>query len=254
MSHSALVAHCGARHVSREELNQVPAPASTDTWFPLTHAHVLDQTLGTLELAGFRAQRMALAVSRSGNRFFGTVDLESPIIDGVNLAVGVRNSVDKSLPISFAAGERVFVCDNLAFRSEIVVARKHTRYGADRFAEAIAKAVSGLAQFREAESERIELFRRTEIADTMAESLILRAYERDIVSHYLLPRVLADWRNPPYEAFADRTLWALENAFTGVLGVVAQRNPQRFCGLTIALQGLLAQVVESTEPQFSVPA
>ena len=97
-------------------------------------------------------------------------------------------------------------------------------------------------------------FRTTAISDTVAESLILRAYERDIVSHYVLPRLLFHWRNPPHEVFADRTLWSLENAFTGVLGDVAKSNPQRFCGLTIAVQGLLADVAHNHEPEFSMPA
>jgi hypothetical protein len=214
----------------------------------------LEGTLRTLEHAGFRSTRAQLALSRGNARFFATVDLESPIADGVTLAVGVRNSIDKSLPIAFAAGERVFTCDNLAFRGEIVVARKHTRFGADRFAEAIAKAVSGLSQFQEAEGKRIQQFRHIDVSDTVAESLILRAYERDILSHHLLPRVLSNWRKPPSEAFEERTLWSLENAFTGALADVGRTNPQRFCGLTIALQGLLTDAAGVPEPAVSMPA
>jgi hypothetical protein len=254
MSQSALVLHRGARHVTREELNAVQVPPATETWFPLAHGHVLDRTLETLDQAGFKAARIQLGLSRSDARFFGVVDLESPIADGVTLAVAVRNSVDKSFPISFAAGERVFCCDNLAFRSEIIVARKHTRFGEFRFQEAIAKAVGGLSQFREAEAQRIGLFRSANISEAVAESLILRAYERDIVSHLLLARVLFQWRKPVHEAFADRTLWSLENAFTGALADVAKSNPQRYCGLTIALQGLLAEAAPNPEPQFSLPA
>ena len=254
MSNSALVVHRGARLVTREELDSVQTPPSTETWFPLAHSHVLERTLATLEQAGFRSNRTQLALSRGDSQFFGTIDLESPIVEGVSLAVGVRNSIDKSLPIAFAAGERIFICDNLAFRGEVVVARKHTRFGADRFAEAMVTAVAGLAQFQQAEAERIHTFRRTEIADTVAESLILRAYERQIVSHYMLPRVLAGWRQPAFEGFADRTLWSLENVFTGALAHVAKSNPQRFCGLTIALQGLLSQAAGSSEKQFSLPA
>ncbi|HYV34811.1 MAG TPA: DUF932 domain-containing protein [Gemmataceae bacterium] len=254
MSQSALVVHRGARVVTREELDNVPAPPPTDTWFPLTHSHVLDRTLSTLDQAGFHPKRTQLALSRGDAKFFATIDLESPIAEGVALAVGVRNSIDKSLPIAFAAGERIFVCDNLAFRGEVAVARKHTRFGADRFAEAMAKAVSGLAQFQEAEGRRITYFRKTEIQDTMAESLILRAYERQILSHLQLPRVLSQWRKPPFEAFEDRTLWSLENAFTSALADVGKTNPQRFCGLTIALQGLLAEAAGASEPQFAMPA
>ena len=86
-----------------------------------------------------------------------------------------------------------------------------------------------------------------------AVTLLLRAYERDILSHRLLPRVLADWRKPTHEAFVNRTLWSLENAFTGVLAQVGKSNPQRFCSLTIALQALLAETAVTPEPQFSVP-
>src|SRR4051812_34636627 len=108
MSESALVVHRGARIVTREELDSVQAPPPTDTWFPLTHTHVLDRTLSTLEQSGFRPSRIQLALSRSDARFFGSVDLQSSIADGVTLAVGIRNSLDRSLPIGFAAGARVF--------------------------------------------------------------------------------------------------------------------------------------------------
>jgi hypothetical protein len=249
---SDLIVHRGARFVTREELEQVHAPPPTETWFPLSHSHVLDRTLTTLQDASFRPMKIQLALSRGNARFFSVLDLESLIAPGVHLAVGIRNSCDRSLPIAFAAGERVLCCDNLAFRSEVVVARKHTRFGAERFAEAIAKAVGSLGQFQKAEAQRIERFRGTEIPDTTAESLILRAYEREIVSHYLLPRVLAHWRNPPHAAFLSRSLWSLENAFTGALAEVGKSNPQRFCSLTIALQGLLADAAMTPEPQMAL--
>src|SRR4051812_22884309 len=71
----------------------------------------------------------AIRLSRGDARLFATVDLGSPLATGVTLAVGIRNSFDKSLPLGFVAGNRVFVCDNLAFRSDLSVKRKHTRFG-----------------------------------------------------------------------------------------------------------------------------
>src|SRR5258707_192651 len=38
MATALLVAHCGARELSREELERVEAPKATDTWFPVKHA------------------------------------------------------------------------------------------------------------------------------------------------------------------------------------------------------------------------
>ncbi len=238
---TALVVHRGARVVERKELDSVVVPEPTDTWFPVGHNTVLDKVLSTLDGAGFVPQRSTLALSADNAKFFATVDLRLPVSPGVTLAVGVRNSIDRSLPISFCAGNRVFVCDNLAFRSEIVVSRKHTKNGKDRYIEAICKAVGALPEFANAESNRIRRFQQLELSDDMADAVLLRAYERGIVSHYYLPRVVSEWRKPTFEEFRPRTMWSLENAFTTVLGDLAKRNPQRFCAMTINLQGLLAQ-------------
>jgi hypothetical protein len=238
---SQLIAHAGARVVTLEELERVEAPPSTDTWFPIRHSQVLHSAIETLGEAGFQVHRNQLALSRSNARFFGVLDLIAPIASGVNLAVGIRNSVDKSLPISFCAGTRVFVCDNLAFRSEIVVARKHTKYGALRFQEALAKAVGTLPQFREKEQERVHRFQNAEISPEFAEAMMLRSFDQGIVSHRMLPEVIQEWRKPSHEEFAPRTLWSLEQCFTGVLAGVQKSNPQRFASLTIRLQDLLLQ-------------
>ena len=238
---STLITPGGARKVNFDELNLIHAPEGTDTWFPIAHATVLDAAIQTLDGAGFKLARMQLAVSRGNNRFFGTLDLEAGITTGVSLAVGIRNSTDKSLPIAFCAGTRVFVCDNLAFQSEITVNRKHTRFGAQRFQEAMALAVGTLPQFLKAEQERVKTFQTTTITDELAEAMMLRSYERGILSPRLLPEVIEAWRKPPFEDFAPRTLWSLENCFTGVLDGVRQSNPQRFAGITMQLQNLLLQ-------------
>src|SRR4051812_24011204 len=157
MSLSSLVTHRGARQVDREELDRIDAPPGTASWFPIRHSHVLDTAILTLTQAGFGVHAMKHALARDNQRYFGVLDLRSSVATGVNLAVGVRNSTDRSLPMGFLAGNRVFCCDNLAFRSDLMsaVARKHTKNGALRFAEAMGRAVGSLHQFRETERERI---------------------------------------------------------------------------------------------------
>jgi hypothetical protein len=175
MPGTQLVLHCGAKEVSREELATVEAPPPTKTWFPIKHSDVLDAVLETVDQTGFSVEKMRLALSRQGAQFFGTLDLRSPIADGVSLAVGVRNSINQTLPLGFVAGTRVFVCDNLAFRAELLVSRKHTAHGRVRFREAIGRAVGELEAFRAVEARRVELMRTTEINDVAAESFMLRA-------------------------------------------------------------------------------
>ncbi len=235
---SDLCLHRGARIVSRDELDAVDAPPPTKTWFPVRHSQVLDAVLGTLEASSFQVQKAQLSLSQDNARFFGTVDLSTAVANGTTLAVGVRNSVDKTFPLGFCAGCRVFVCDNLAFRSELLVARKHTVNGSTRFQEAIALAVQSLGQFRMAEAHRIEKLRAVQLSDVQADSLILRTYERDIIPLRTLPHVVQAWRRPSHPEFEDRTLWSLLNAFTGAMKDRSISNPQQFALQTIRLNAL----------------
>src|SRR5262249_29433711 len=169
----------------------------------------------------------------------GRLALRPPGGWGVPGAVGVRTSGARSLPLAFCAGSRTFVCDNLAFSAEIVVARKHTRHGAARFHEAVAQAIRALHQYRDAEVARIRRLQHTELSADAADALLLRAYERQVLPAPLLPRVIREWRQPSFAEFQPRTLWALFNAFTTVLGGLQRTNPQRFAALTIRLHHLL---------------
>lgn len=252
---SALVTHCGARSVDRDALRAVPIPEPTRTWFPLSHHQVLTVVEEKLSEGGFAIEREQLALSRNDARFFATLDLAAVIAPGVRLAVGVRSSIDKSLPLGFCAGSRTFVCDNLAFGSEVVIARKHTRHGSERYAEALACAVAGLPQFQEAEAERIRRFQEADLTDIEAEALMLRAYDRAIVSHRLLPRVIKEYRQPSFEEFSPRTLWSLFNAFTTVLAERRKENVQQFASLTVKLSGLLADFAGvAGASQYTLPA
>ena len=96
MASSSLIAHCGARTVGREELLAVKAPEPTRTWFPLSHSAVLQTVKDKLREGGFVVEKEQLALGRHDARFFGTLDLASAIAPGVSLAVGIRNSLDKS--------------------------------------------------------------------------------------------------------------------------------------------------------------
>ncbi len=238
-----LIAHCGARQVERSALSALNAPEATSTWYPLSHETVLTCVEGGLADAGFVVERGQYALTRNNARFFGTLDLVCPLAPGVKLAVGVRNSYDKSLPLGLCMGSRVMVCDNLAFSSDVVVNKKHTKNGRGRFESSMATAVAGLTQYAESEKARIERLKGSFLHDVMAESIILRAYEKDVISHRLLPGVLSEWREPTYEDFKERTAWSLFNAFTTAMGGRNSSNPQDFIRMTLGLSALFEQAV-----------
>ena len=111
MSTTTLVTHCGAREVSRQELDLIEAPPPTKTWFPVRHSTFIESVTDLLQAGGFQIRKATFALSKNGARMFSTLDLTAPVGTGVTLAVGLRNSNDQSLPQSFCAGSRVFICD-----------------------------------------------------------------------------------------------------------------------------------------------
>jgi hypothetical protein len=248
MSTSTLIRSKGAELVTIDQLAEVKPPPPEGRWFPLAHHAVVCRVKQTLTDAGFEVKKEQLALAKDRARFFGTLDLVSALTPGVTLAVGIRNSVDRSLPIGFCAGSRVLVCENLAFRSELLVKRKHTRNGERHFANDIAGAVHKLEAFRVDEGKRIAAMRIAEVNNDKADSLILNAFEKGIITTPALPKVIECWRNPVHDEFKERTYWSLFNAFTSALGERALANPHAYATLTMRLSGHL------TPPMLAIAA
>jgi hypothetical protein len=238
-TNGTLLNHCGARVVDRDALREIETPHSTKTWFPIAHQDVLDCVEDTLDKSGFAIRRSQLSVSNFDQRFFGVLDIESTLAEGVTLSVGVRNSNDKSFPIGFCVGNRTFVCDNLAFSSQIVINKRHTRHGSDRFQEGIANAIVSLTEYRDMEARRIERLQTAKVNDSTAESVILKAWDKRIIGTRMLRPLLDEWREPTFDDFTDRTAWSLLAAFTHVAKPRQRRYPLKAALEVMKFQSLL---------------
>ena len=76
---SSLLTHCGARVVTRDELNAIEAPAPTATWFPVKHGTVIDTVTRLLGDAGFQINGVKYAVTRNDARMFAVMDLVAAV-------------------------------------------------------------------------------------------------------------------------------------------------------------------------------
>ena len=236
-----LMLHCGAALVEKEELDEFEPPEGTDTWFPIKHSHVLHKVEVGLQHAGFQIKSTKLAISQRGAEFFGTLRLNTDIGGVEDLTVGIRNSNNKKFPLGFCVGRTCFVCDNLAFSSDIVISKRHTRNGQDRYAEGIAHAIKQLHQYQTAETSRITCLRERTLSQTEADSLMLRSAEQDIIGWRALPKVIAEWRNPRHEEFAERNAYCLLQAFTEGMKESFLSQPNKTAFKTIELQNLLVK-------------
>jgi hypothetical protein len=250
---SVLNLHSGGHVVTRQQLAAYEAPPPTETWKPHSHIGTLQLVEKTLAEAGYRIAEQRLAVHMDGKRFFSVMDLETPIVPGLTLAIGLRNSYDKSFPYGLVGGSRTFVCSNLSFSGTLInVRRKHSKNGQIRFQEATALAISNLAQFRQIEQQRIEFYQTTPLDPANASHLILQAYRRDIISSRLLDRVIHEYEEPSHD-FGPPTLYRLMQAFTTVLTERVNTAPQVFAAQTIALTGLLGNPPGFDSPELIIP-
>lgn len=235
----SLITHCGGGQVDRQELARIEPPDSTETWFPLKHSTVLDTVESSLSQAGFGIADMRLATAQDGLEFFATIQLNTLLGDSEALTVGVRNSNNKRFPLGFCVGRRTFVCDNLAFSSDIVISKKHTRFGEERYTEGIHHAVAQLGQYQEVETRRIEALQATPVTPVEADALILRAAEKGVIGWRQAPKVLEEWRNPQFEEHTDDNRYCLLQAFTAVLRNRFDKYPLKAAYESIQIQQFL---------------
>jgi hypothetical protein len=240
MSNGTPINHCGARLVTKGDLELIPAPPPTNTWFPIRHHDVLEAVEETIVNTDFEIKACHFSVSKQNLRFFGVLDLNSDLAEGVSLSVGIRNSNDKTFPIGFCIGNRTFVCDNLAFSSEVVISKRHTRFGEDRFREGIVNAVGQLSNYQRLETKRIKRLQRQPLSDHLAESLILRAWDKKLIGTRKLRPLLDEWRNPSFEEFEPRTGWSMLSAYTHIAKDRQLRYPHRAAYEVMQFQNLLA--------------
>lgn len=140
MAHAQLIAHKDTHYLPREMLGLIPCPEPVGRWRPVPHAALVDRIETFVTDRGWtfskpEDQRFQISVSKDGQKMFGVTEVGLPgVLDAqtpglgseFGLALGFRNSHNKTLAVRLAIGSRVFVCDNMCFSGEVVLGRKHT--------------------------------------------------------------------------------------------------------------------------------
>lgn len=123
----------GSQLVTVEELSRFRTPPATRTWTPVPHADIPTIIDRVVTENGWKfaegQNKFQLSVTPSGSKMFGVSSIVIPgMLEGeeFGLAIGFRNSHDKSMSLQMAVGTRVFVCDNMMMNGEYKVRREHT--------------------------------------------------------------------------------------------------------------------------------
>ena len=251
---SNLILHCGANEASRDDVFNTPTPEGTDTHFPIPHGRLLETVQRHVESAGYAIGSEEYGMLRDGAQMFGVWTLVDDRfgLDDYQLTIGLRNSHDKQFPAGMAVGSRVFVCDNLAFSAEIVIARKHTKYIMRDLDKMVADAAGQITEARVTQDRRIAAYKDAHLDDRLVHDFLIRSVDAQVIPNRDIANVLGQWRTPNHSDFRPRTAWSLFNAYTETMKGTNPRDltprTRRLHGMMDALTGAFG--VDAGTPDF----
>jgi len=131
---ATLLAHGDTKEVELDRLWEIETPEPTKTWTPVPH-RIIPETLTQLifekgwDFAN-HDRPYRVAINDEGTRLFGVTEVKIPGIEDEDygIAIGFRNSHNKTMAARIAIGQAVFVCDNMAFTGDIQIRRQHVGF------------------------------------------------------------------------------------------------------------------------------
>lgn len=232
--------HSGGELIDFDGLRSLPLPEATATHHPIAHADVVDMVRYSLGYFGHEIVEEQHAIDKDGDRYFGLMALKSPYSSHVD-TIGLRNSHDKSFPIGIAMGSHVFVCSNLAFHSEVVIRRKHTKGARYALPSLVAEIIQPLRDKRVAQNNQFERYRSVALTDDDADRLIMQMFKRGIINVTRIPEVLEQWENPTCD-YGPKTAYRLFNGVTWSLKPKIMEQPQLTHDLHQLIDGVCTEL------------
>jgi hypothetical protein len=212
-----LVLHRGGWEATAADLAAVPVPEETDSYVPVPYGRFVEEVELHVPRFGLQITDTRYALARDELQMFGVLTCTNGGDHAdYALAIGLRNSYDRSVSVNLTAGAIVFVCDNLSFSGEASMARKHTVHVFRDLPDLIYRMLSKVSSMQSRIHAEIAAMKERELSLETADHLMVEAVRRKVLPASHLPKVIAAWERPAHEEFAPRTAWSLFNAFTEI--------------------------------------
>lgn len=214
---STLISHRGTFKVLREDLYLYSPPEGTKTHKPIAHSELIETIENEARSRNYVISKEEFAIQRSGNILFGVIDLIPTVIDfskvkrNLTPSIGIRTGNNKSFSIQLIAGNRVLVCDNLAFSGDIIALRRKHTSGLDLVDE-VNKGFDRYEITLALWNETIDYMKCTWLKPLAGRQLIYNIFKEGIVPMKLFKDVAIQYEI--IEHTLDNSLWTLHNIFT----------------------------------------
>jgi len=215
--------------LTRAMVEAIPVPTYTRSHKPVPYGDAISLLLESIDNSlGFDLCSEDYGTNKSGSQMFARFVFETDHPE-TGLAVGLRQSYDKSIALGTVAGANVFVCSNGMFiGSALHCVRKNTvNVWADFRAMIQLQVSTALDGYKQVTGDA-NRWKREGITQREGYELIGVAMGESVLTPHQASVAFQDWDTPRHEVFADRTLHSLYQCFTeGLKKGQAARTPER---------------------------
>ncbi len=226
----SLMLHCDSEETTRAMVEAIPTPSRTGRYNPVGYADALAILEDTVKaVLGLELLSETYGLNQKGNQLFAHFIFDADDTDG-GLAVGLRQSLNKTLALGTVVGKGVFVCDNLLLCGELKVVRKNTTNVYRDYRTQLSAQLEDAMQHYKALNHELDAWKTTHISEregyqllgvAMGKARVLSAQQGSIA--------LKDWETPRHSEFSERNAYNLYQCVTeglkkGAPGRMAERH------------------------------
>ena len=201
--------------VSLAQVESVPVPDHTHSWRPVPYGEAIGFLKSTIDRTlPYSLESEEYGLSKDGNQMFGVITLDTGDRDQ-GLAIGIRQSYNRSLALGIVCGAQVFVCDNLMFNGNAFrVVRKNTvNVWADFRALVNAQIMASEAHYQTMRWET-HAMKSVPVNQDRGHELLGRALGAQVLTPNQATIAFQDWNEARHAEFKPRNLWSLYNCIT----------------------------------------
>lgn len=218
-----LLTQCGSTRCTLEQLLTIPEPERTESYTPLHHYDLAVNTLSIASdiLKGYRFDGDSYALSSDGQKMFGVITfrkINDVSQEDIKVAIGIRNSYDKTMSAGLVVGSTVIVCDNLMFAGDVKVMRKHQ--GKDMHDELNDQIVTAIYKSQHKFTrigEDVKRMQSIAMSQKQKYEFIGILTGEGVLSPTQSTAAYKELWKPSYEEFMTDTLWSGYNCATEAL-------------------------------------
>lgn len=208
-------------YLSSSQIDTIPVPVPTHSYTPIPHRQLMHMAMSAFTKQGFTIDRPAHQVHKKAQRFVSTFAVSGgglPEDKSLDWMVGIMNSYDKTVPVTFLFGGTVRVCTNGMVVADHQLKTRHTRNVWDRIPDLITETVSVFGDTIVSANQRHQHLKEIVVDDKR----LIDAFAMEVCRRGLLPASKAlgfanEIHNPSFDyEVKENTLWSIANAYTHI--------------------------------------